>query len=227
MPVQVPSNDVASKKGDLRNFLIRVRRSQPEFVKKTGRAIRVLSEQHVLSPAIDDALLSDCRVLGNRYLLIDQLPKGGVVGEVGVDKGEFADHILRSARPSSMHLFDIDFSRTNRAVTDHPAVIMHRGLSADSLDALSAAMFDWIYVDGDHSYEGVCRDCQSAKAKVKPGGYLVFNDFALIDVHFGRYGVHRAVSEFLVAERWPVRFFAFDTHGLYDIAIQKPLLAEA
>ncbi len=227
MPVKVPSNDAASRKGGFRNFLIRVRRSQPEFVKMIGRVIRALPEQHVLSPAIDDALLSDCRVFGNRYSLIDQLPKGGVVGEVGVDKGEFADHILRSARPSSMHLFDIDFSRTNRAVTDHPAVIMHQGLSADSLDALPADLFDWIYVDGDHSYEGVGRDCRAAKAKVKPGGYLVFNDFALIDVYFGRYGVHRAVSEFLAAERWPIRFFAFNAHGLYDIAIQKPLLADA
>ena len=46
--------------------------------------------------------------------------------------------------------------------------------------------------DGDHSYEGASRDAAAASSKVKPGGYLVFNDFAHADPYLGAYGVHRA-----------------------------------
>ncbi len=54
--------------------------------------------------------------------------------------------------------------------------------------------FDWIYIDGDHSYEGASRDARVAATKVKPGGHLVFNDFAHADPYLGAYGVHRALS---------------------------------
>jgi hypothetical protein len=55
----------------------------------------------------------------------------------------------------------------------------------------------------------------------------VFNDFAHIDPYLGRYGVHRAVTEFIGKAQWPVRYFAFEPAGLYDIAIQRPNGARA
>ena len=36
---------------------------------------------------------------------------------------------------------------------------------------------DFVFVDGDHSYEGVCRDIQAWLPKVKPGGVLAGHDY--------------------------------------------------
>lgn len=38
--------------------------------------------------------------------------------------------------------------------------------------------YDLIFVDGDHSYEGVARDYQHWKKAVKPGGHLAFHNAA-------------------------------------------------
>ena len=46
---------------------------------------------------------------------------------------------------------------------------------------------DLLYVDGEHSYEGVKRDCEWM-AHVKPGGYVIFDDW--MD------GVAQAVTEY-------------------------------
>lgn len=53
------------------------------------------------------------------------------------------------------------------------------------------------------------RDANAALTKVKPGGFLVFNDFAHADPFLGTYGVQRAVADFVVANRWPVVWLAY------------------
>jgi hypothetical protein len=82
--------------------------------------------------------------------------------------------------------------------------------------------FDWIYIDADHSFAGVLRDADAAANKVRPGGYLVFNDFAHCDSELGAYGVHRAVVEFAVTRQWPFSWFAYEPNALYDVALRRP-----
>ena len=62
-----------------------------------------------------------------------------------------------------------------------------------------------------------------AASKVKPGGYLVFNDFAHADPYLGAYGVHRAVIEFAVTRGWTFAWWAYEPHGLYDVALRRPV----
>lgn len=66
------------------------------------------------------------------------------------------------------------------------------------------------------------RDAEAAAPKLRPGGFLVFNDFAHIDPDLGVYGVHTAVMEFVASRRWPVAWLAYGANGLYDIALQRP-----
>jgi len=73
------------------------------------------------------------------------------------------------------------------------------------------------------TYCGVSRDANAAATKVKPGGFLVFNDFAHIDPFLGAYGVHRAVVEFAIARRWRFARFAYEIRGLYDVALRRPM----
>jgi hypothetical protein len=212
----------AGLRGQARERWLAFRRKQPLWVKRIGRAMKAAAARHVPSPTIDGALLEGCVVVANRHELIARLPTGGVVGEIGVDHGRFSMHILETARPAELHLFDVDFSHVVAEILSRPQIRKHEGPSARSLEGFADEFFDWLYIDGDHSYAGVKADCDIASRKVKRGGYLVFNDFALLDPYLGAYGVHRAVCEFIAEQRWPVSFFAFDRNGLYDIAVRRP-----
>jgi Methyltransferase domain len=198
------------------------RSGQPEFVKRIGRVIISAWTVHQHSPSIDAALLADCIVVPDRNHLIARLPRHGVIGEVGVETASFSQKILKVAEPAALHLFDIDFRKADKAVLSDARSHQHQGLSAELLAQQPDDLFDWLYIDGDHRYAGVKADCLAACSKVKPGGFMVFNDFLMIDTRLGRYGVHRAVSEFIVEHRWPVRYFALAANGHYDIAIQRP-----
>jgi predicted O-methyltransferase YrrM len=173
------------------------------------------------SPALPKDLIADCRMCADRVDLIDRLPKDGVVAELGTYKGEFAKLILARATPQRLHLIDIDFTGTDPAVLADSRVTQHNGLTHETIATFPDGHFDWVYVDADHSYAGVKRDAEASAAKLKPGGFLVFNDFAHIDPQLGRYGVHRAVVEFAIAQRWPMAFFAYSGNALYDVALRK------
>lgn len=54
------------------------------------------------------------------------------------------------------------------------------------------ASLDLVYIDGDHTYEGVCKDLAAWYPKVKKGGVICGDDIGWI-------GVKRAVDEFFLA----------------------------
>lgn len=85
-------------------------------------------------------------------------------------------------------------------------------LQGDSKELLPQAQlqYDLIYIDGDHSYEGCKADIINSIPLVKPGGYLVADDygvtFGAVDIDTsgrildGNYGVKQAVDELI---SWP------------------------
>ena len=138
-------------------------------------------------------------------------------------EGGVSSKILEISRPSSLHLFDVDFSLCEPAVLEHPSVQLHQGLSRERLVQCESNSFDWIYIDGDHSYEGVMTDIEAAAPLLKPGGLLVFNDYAHLTPNgFGSFSVHRAVTRFVCSHRWRFVYFAWQRNGLYDVAIKAP-----
>jgi len=206
----------------LRPLEFYIRKRLPQPVRRLLRALRHSFVRGLPSHSVPTELFEDCRVCSSRSELVTKLPQESVVAEVGVLRGDFSQVILREGRPKALHLVDFDLSEIAPVVSQDPRVSMHRGDSAETLAAFPDSFFDWIYIDADHSYEGVRRDADVAARKVKPQGYLVFNDFAHIDQHLGAYGVHRAVSEFAVSHRWPFRWFSYDPQALYDVALQRP-----
>jgi len=203
------------------SWLIRARTRAPNVLRvlyRAAHAFRPVPE----SIEIPDSLLDGCKCVSNRVELISKLTANGRVAELGTFKGEFAKDILSRSSPIELHLVDIDFSRLNPEISSDRRVAYHRGFTQDVLTKFDDGYFDWIYVDADHSYEGTLRDAQLSAPKVRSGGFLVFNDFAHLDPAYGRYGVHRAVSEFAVSMRWPLAFLAFAPNGLYDVALRKP-----
>jgi hypothetical protein len=201
-----------------------LRRVLPESFKKLWRLGR-LAVQPVppSAPQIPQAQLQGCQLLANRMEMLYRLPQGGVVAEVGSYQGDFARAILDIMAPSRLHLADITFTLCRADVLADPRVERHEGLSVPFLQACADASFDMIYIDADHGYAAVCADAAAAAPKVKPGGYLIFNDFArIIRPGFGVLGVHQAVCELAVSSGWPVAFFCLQGEALYDIALRRP-----
>ena len=206
----------------LKSLQLRVRKRMPRSVRQLVRVGRNAIARSEASPRLPAHLLEDCGVCASRNDLLTKLPKGGRIAEIGTDKGTFANRILKQNAPDELHLVDLDISHLMKEVADNPKVTVHVGRSTDVIGSFPDGHFDWIYIDADHSYPGCLADAQAASVKVKPGGYLVFNDFAHTDLEHGRYGVHRAVTQFAVDNDWPFAWWAYERNGLYDVALRRP-----
>lgn len=200
---------------------MQIRSRLPDVLRRTYRLARSLGPVQTIQP-IPSELLEDCRFCSSREAMLPLLPQGGVVAELGTYRGDFARDIISMNRPGALHLIDIDYSQFNETGLDSPAVTRHVGYTHETIAAFPDGHFDWIYIDADHSYAGCLRDALAAAPKVKPGGYLAFNDFAHIDPWLGRYGVQRAAVEFARTQRWPMAFFCYQTAALYDVAFRRP-----
>lgn len=177
-------------------------------------------------PTLSAELLENCKVVPDRYAGLQLIPKGGKVAELGTQEGRFADHIWNVCQPTELHLFDLDFSPlTVRQDTNLGAVAtLHTGDSSENLAKFPQDYFDWIYIDGDHSYNGAKRDMEVAKTRVKPGGLLVFNDFVLWSpVECSEYGVPYAVTELATNEGFEFVYFALHFLMYCDVALRRPL----
>ena len=100
---------------------------------------------------------------------------------------------------------------------------LHEGDSSTILATFPAAHLDWIYIDGDHAYSGVSKDLEAAHRALKPGGFLMCNDYSnWCSAAATPYGVAKAVNELILTEGYKVRGFGLHPAGLHDILIQKP-----
>jgi len=206
----------------LNRLMFQARKRMPAGLRHVLRLGAHVTRRGQVSPAIPPELMRDCRVVHSRQALVECLPRDARVLEVGTDRGDFARVILNHCAPRELHIVDVDLSRIAADVAGDARVTLYQGLSHERLAAFPDAHFDWIYIDADHSYAGVARDAAAAAAKLRPGGSLVFNDFAHADPFLGAYGVHRAAVEFAIGQRWPLTHMAYEGAGLYDLALRRP-----
>ncbi|MDQ8699864.1 class I SAM-dependent methyltransferase [Hyphomicrobium sp. LHD-15] len=200
---------------------MRVRKLMPQPVRTAYRIARSLKHVEVAQP-LPPELVDGARLSPSRLHLLDLMPKRGKVAELGTLRGDFARCIFSRTEPAELHLVDIDYTEFDETGLPAPQVSRHVGFTHDVIASFPNSYFDWIYIDADHSYEGCLRDAHISADKIRPGGYMVFNDFAHIDPYLGRYGVKRAAMDFMHERRWPIAFLALDAYGLYDIALRKP-----
>lgn len=178
-----------------------------------------------IPPMLEDRHLENCRIVASRDKIIQRMPPGGHVAEVGVLAGDFSQVLLDECSPTKLHLIDLDlhshkirerFASQVRSGT----VVLHEGRSSRVLKKFPDQCFDFIYIDADHSYEGVKRDINIAKQKIRDGGFLVFNDYTYWSpVECIPYGVMHAVNELCLEEEWQIVFFALDPYMYCDVAI--------
>ena len=181
------------------------------------REARWLEKRHV----------QNCRVVQTRTALLEEcLPKEGIVAEVGTQYGHFAKEILHTTRPKELHLIDLSFDLLETAhfadAINGGQVRLHQSDSVHALTQFPDHYFDWIYIDGDHTYQGVKRDIAVSTRKVKPDGFLAFNDYTYWSpVELMEYGVVHAVNELCIDGGYEILFFVFNNLMYCDVVLRK------
>ena len=152
-------------------------------------------------------------------------PRIGV--EVGVFRGDLSWRLL--AQDPALHLFMVDpwgeVDESYATTDDHIArfgQVEHDAAMAQALQAVEPfegrytvmrlkstkaaeefkdSSIDWVFIDGDHSYEGVKADLWAWWPKVRPRGLFSGHDWR----DERNYGVIKAVSEFAEEKGLQVR----------------------
>jgi hypothetical protein len=162
----------------------------------------------------------------HRWQLISRLPRRAVGAEIGTWKGDFSAQALRRAAPARLYLIDPweyrdealyqnaffgDRTPGGQAKMDaiHDGVCrrFRRAIAAGRVVVLRARStaaaeqltgLDWVYIDGDHTYEAVKGDLHAFYDRVNPGGAIAGDDYRLVG--WWEDGVTRAVDEFVASK---------------------------
>jgi len=138
-----------------------------------------------------------------RLELLKMLPKNAVGVEIGVHKGEFSQRIINVTNPSKLYLIDPwkcfeedtydkswygkttpqqDLDRRYESVkakfSARNNVHIIRKLSQEAADDIPDNSLDFVYIDGDHTFEGTCADFKSFYPKIKNGGFICGDDYS-------------------------------------------------
>ncbi len=160
---------------------------------------------------------------------LDFIQPQAVCAEIGVWKGEFSKEILKR-EPSKLYLIDPWKSIADVPERWHAApqeemdkvynevigafggrdnVEVVRKFSADAAADIQDGSLDWVYVDGDHSYEFVKQDLELWWPKLKPGGCICGDDYqeGKYQVEVLKFGVVKAVNEFTQNNSAAIKLF--------------------
>ena len=162
--------------------------------------------------------------LKDRTFIFDIVPKKSVCCEIGIWKGDFSQKILENSNPTKMYLIDPWKYRSEnlyssalygggvgsqagmddiynhvktrfRNKMQDGTVEIVRERSDKAVENFTDGYFDWIYIDGDHSYDGALGDLRLYCPKVRSGGYIVVDDYG--NKGWWKGGVIQAVADFM------------------------------
>jgi hypothetical protein len=210
-----PSELIARR---LRHF----RKAIREYRAAVGRSARFFLEEDAID--LPESALQNVTVFPNRNMIVkffSKIIENPIVAELGTYRGEWAEFLLKQFRPNELHLFDLDFSLIRGVVASAKPVHLHAGDSSTMLLRMPEQYFDVIYIDGDHSYEGVKRDIKASILKLKKDGLLMFNDYTVWSpVSAIPYGVVRAVND-LAHTGWKFVAIGLNPNGYWDVALKQ------
>lgn len=92
--------------------------------------------------------------------------------------------------------YDKVFKEVTALFADVPCIEICRATSSQWFEEQwDGELFDWVYVDGDHSYEGALYDLEMSQKIVRKGGLIIGDDYKWRGPG-GKPGVKKAVDEF-------------------------------
>jgi hypothetical protein len=184
--------------------------------------------------ALQPANIKQAQLLVNRSSMLALLPKRGVVAEIGVAGGDFSRRILDITKPEKLYLVDYWGSQRygddlcqsvhtrfkNECAKNYVEII--RSLSTEAVSQFDDKLFDWIYIDTDHTYTTTKAELRLYAPKMKSGGIIAGHDYSMgnWDAHY-RYGVIEAVYEFCSEFGFEFLYLTMDLSENQSFAIRK------
>lgn len=144
--------------------------------------------------------------------------------EIGVAEGWFSSKVMELGRVKKMYGVDPytphqgyrDYTREttyNRLRTNaharldkYPNYEFIEEFSTGAVKRFDGNSLDFVYIDGDHSYEAVTEDITEWIKKVKPGGIIAGDDYIRSNRDKRFYDVIRAVDEYCIHNNIPELF---------------------
>lgn len=158
--------------------------------------------------------------------VLRRLPSKAIVAEIGVLRGVMSEYMLGNSDIAELHMIDswettdrqperyiatgddhalhtdksrVDSHRTEarervRRFGSRASLIWERSVPASGM--FGAASLDMVFLDADHSREGVAEDIRAWLPRIAPGGWIGGHDYANPDPRF-RFGVTEAVDEWV------------------------------
>jgi len=161
------------------------------------------------------------------------IKKGSVGAELGVFKGNFIDHLL-SLGPSKLYAVDPwyresatwSWAHANPSCLDaliKILVVFKNDIESGQLIPIVDYSqnflrecrddeLDWVYIDSTHRYEQTRIELELSCKKVKPGGFILGDDYTP-DVTHIHHGVFKAVNEFVADAR--LKFICEGTYSQF------------
>src|SRR5258706_15315880 len=138
-----------------------------------------------------------------RTKLLQFLPEGDEVAEIGVANGDFSQDILSETHPRRLHLIDpwerqdltdyaLDPNNVSAPEQDHRfnavlgrfreqidagIVKVHRDYSQNVARSFASGQLDWIYIDGMHTAEAAYSDLVTYAPKIRDEGLIIGHDY--------------------------------------------------
>jgi hypothetical protein len=196
-------------------------------------------------PPIGTDHLLDARLFASREDLVRALPvrKHGKIAEIGVWQGAFSKVLATRLAPGRFLAFDIFtghletdwngmtgeqlfdglthreyYEKEMAAFCD--AVTIVQGPNPETLRRHADRSFDLVYVDAAHHYDPVKADAELAAEMVADAGFLLFDDYTLLDPgNNAEYGVVPVVNDLVVNRGWRVVAYALNQHLYCNIAL--------
>lgn len=137
--------------------------------------------------------LGDCELNDLSIFIKNDLHKIDNIVEIGSYQGEsttiFSQHFTDSkifAVDTWSHNYEMDLNTNNHIdvennfnsiILNYPNIIKIKMSSENFSNIIADNSIDFVYIDGDHSYEGVSTDIIKWKNKIKKGGYIGGHDY--------------------------------------------------
>jgi hypothetical protein len=188
-------------------------------------------------------IITDTR---NNLPQIIKLPDKPHIVEIGVFNGEFSEILLNGFKPYMLYLIDsyegdtiVSGDKNGNNVMEYNShelktnvlqkfsskenvILLHS--RSTILQSFPDNSMDLIYIDGDHTFDGVLLDLNMSYQKIKPGGWICGHDYDINTEKCNTYydfGIKKAVSLFCFNNCLKINILCNDGCISYAICVLK------
>ena len=133
----------------------------------------------------------------SRQEMLRLFPTGGVVAEVGVQRGAFSLQIYATLKPRVFYLIDcwekqdgdyvsdpannqrhgMNYQAVQRRFSRLPGCQIMKMYSVDAAKRIADSSLDFLYIDANHTHDAVLQDLNAWWPKIRVGGAMAGHDY--------------------------------------------------